>query len=127
MLAVGGWNMGSELFIKAVKTNTSRADLATNAVKFLREHNFDGLDIDWEYPADRGSGPEDKENYIQLLKVHTIYFSFCFDSLLRNVRIIEAFFLKITRSKRRCAYCTMEYISSILPSRMVLIIFDSGH
>ena len=33
-----------------------------SAVEFLREHNFDGLDMDWEYPKS-----SDKENFSALL------------------------------------------------------------
>jgi len=43
-----------------------------NVIKFLRQNNFDGLDLDWEYPAYRdGSNPSDKENYAFLVKVQT--------------------------------------------------------
>lgn len=32
------------------------------------KYNFDGLDLDWEYPALRGGEPMDKENFVQLVK-----------------------------------------------------------
>jgi chitinase len=36
----------------------------------LKEYDFDGVDIDWEYPVadDRGGSEEDKENYLTLVK-----------------------------------------------------------
>ncbi|CAL4096913.1 unnamed protein product, partial [Meganyctiphanes norvegica] len=37
-------------------------------VELLLKHNFDGLDMDWEYPALRGGVPEDKTNFSILLK-----------------------------------------------------------
>lgn len=33
-----------------------------------RRYNFDGLDLDWEYPALRGGKPSDKENFVLLVK-----------------------------------------------------------
>lgn len=34
-----------------------------------RKYNFDGLDLDWEFPAQRGGAPNDKENFVALVKV----------------------------------------------------------
>uniref|UniRef100_A0A194AMZ5 Chitinase n=1 Tax=Pinctada fucata TaxID=50426 RepID=A0A194AMZ5_PINFU len=69
LLAVGGWNMGSAPFTRMVASDASRRDFATDTVKFLRTHGFDGLDLDWEYPANRGSPAGDRDKFTELLKV----------------------------------------------------------
>jgi GH18 family chitinase len=38
-------------------------------VECFRKYNFDGLDLDWEYPAKRGGSPSDKENFVHLVRV----------------------------------------------------------
>ena len=45
------------------ETRFSRQTFIFSAIPFLRKHNFDGLDMDWEYPK-RG----DKENFVATLK-----------------------------------------------------------
>lgn len=72
-MAIGGWNEGSARFSKLVDDEDNRKEFVKNVVKFLRQNNFDGLDLDWEYPAYRdGSKPSDKENYASLVKVKII-------------------------------------------------------
>ena len=50
------------------KDSVKRKHYADSAVKFIQKHNFDGLDLDWEYPGKRGGVAEDKENFIALIK-----------------------------------------------------------
>ncbi|XP_046551772.1 uncharacterized protein LOC124261496 [Haliotis rubra] len=68
LLAVGGWNFGSKGFHEMCKTPEGRKEFADSVVKFIRENNFDGVDVDWEYPANRGSPPEDTHYYTEMLK-----------------------------------------------------------
>nr|CAI5827024.1 unnamed protein product [Callosobruchus analis] len=69
MLAIGGWNEGSARFSPMVASPERRKQLVRNAIKFLRQNHFDGLDLDWEYPAFRDGGkPRDKENYAALVQ-----------------------------------------------------------
>ena len=69
LLAIGGWNHGSAPFTKVVANQPNIDAFATNSLTFLRANGFDGLDLDWEYPANRGSPPEDKKRFSQLVKV----------------------------------------------------------
>ena len=50
LLAIGGWAFGSTPF-KELTSNTFRMNqFVYEAIEFLREYKFDGLDVDWEYP-----------------------------------------------------------------------------
>lgn len=51
LLALGGWNdsAGSK-YSRLVNNAAARARFVEHAVRFLKEHNFDGLHLDWEYP-----------------------------------------------------------------------------
>lgn len=74
LIAIGGWNQGSEKYSHMANTDDSRKQFAKNAVAFVEKYNFNGLDIDWEYPGQRGGNKCDVKNYIELLKVMRIEF-----------------------------------------------------
>ena len=69
MLSVGGWNFGTNQVTIMLRTEESRRQFAATSIVFLRDRNFDGLDLDFEYPGSRGSPASDKQKYTQLVKV----------------------------------------------------------
>lgn len=68
LIAIGGWTEGSEKYSQMASTPESRKIFVDSVVEFLDGQDFDGFDVDWEYPANRGGQPQDKANYILLLK-----------------------------------------------------------
>lgn len=74
LLAVGGWMIGSKPFIPMIRSESKRKTWVKNVVSYLRRHKFDGFDMDWEFPATRGSPPEDKYRFTKLMK--TLYDAF---------------------------------------------------
>lgn len=70
LISVGGW-LWSGNFSDAALTPQSRSRFIESVVSFVKDHDLDGLDVDWEYPGQTGAGnrfrPEDKRNYTLLL------------------------------------------------------------
>ena len=69
IVAIGGW--GQDGFSDAAQTPSSRYNFAREINALIKQYNLDGIDIDWEYPANSAAGiksrPEDKENFTLLL------------------------------------------------------------
>ncbi len=81
MASVGGWTRGDK-FHEMVSSQSSRTTFINSCIQFLKDYPyFDGIDLDWEYPAidrdpdyddcaDRGcpGGADDTVNYAAFCK-----------------------------------------------------------
>lgn len=72
IIAVGGWSWSGR-FSDVALTQGFREKFADSLVDFIVRYNFDGVDIDWEYPVSGGLStnikrPEDKYNFTLLMK-----------------------------------------------------------
>ncbi|KAI7971863.1 hypothetical protein EIK77_007462 [Talaromyces pinophilus] len=82
IVSFGGWDLSTspetyDIFRQAVSTGDNRATFATNLINFLNKYDFDGIDIDWEYPgepdiagipADTGEDPVNFFLFLAMLK-----------------------------------------------------------
>ncbi|KAI9854059.1 MAG: hypothetical protein M1813_001571 [Trichoglossum hirsutum] len=77
-ISVGGWSFNDPTnvpdtrtaFSDMVSTQANRAKFIASLKQFMLTYNFDGVDLDWEYPGadDRGGVPADSANFVELLK-----------------------------------------------------------
>ena len=70
LVSVGGWTWSGN-FSDMALTPQSRQRFIRSAVAFLERHKLDGLDVDWEFPGQKGlnntNRPEDRENCTALM------------------------------------------------------------
>ncbi|MDI9498156.1 MAG: glycoside hydrolase family 18 protein [Bacillota bacterium] len=71
ILSLGGWGAGG--FSDACATAAGRERFAQSAVELMLKYDFDGIDLDWEYPtidsADIDALPEDKFNFTKMMRL----------------------------------------------------------
>src|SRR5690606_24770035 len=62
IVGIGGYG-GSDGFSPMAADSNSRKNFTNNVVNYCLANNFDGIDLDWEYP-----GSSDKNNLTLLVK-----------------------------------------------------------
>ncbi len=69
MPSIGGWTL-SDNFPSIAADPVKRQTFAQACVNLLQTYNFDGIDLDWEYPgfADHNGTPQDFQNFTLLLQ-----------------------------------------------------------
>ncbi|XP_045460334.1 chitotriosidase-1-like [Harmonia axyridis] len=68
VVSMGGWNEGSEKYSHVAADPKLRKNMINSVLSFLDKYEFDGFDLDWEYPDQRGGKSEDVQNFVTLLK-----------------------------------------------------------
>ncbi|KAH7228394.1 hypothetical protein B0J15DRAFT_530791 [Fusarium solani] len=79
IVSLGGWAFSAEaptysIFREAVLP-ANRAKFAANVVSFVNQHDLDGIDFDWEYPAAEdlpdipSANPDEGKDYLEFLKM----------------------------------------------------------
>lgn len=74
LLAFGGWNFNfkeefQDIFTTMAESASNRAACINSMINWVRKYEFDGIDVDWEYPgwSELGGRPQDKENFVSFV------------------------------------------------------------
>ena len=73
MVSLGGWTKSIH-FPLVASDSALRVAFATSCVKVCERYDFDGIDIDWEFPGAApgngvNGGPDDRENFNKLIRI----------------------------------------------------------
>lgn len=68
LAAVGGFAVGSALFSGIVGDPAARGRLVQSLVAFCAQHNLNGIDVDWSYPAQLGGVAADRVNFVAFVR-----------------------------------------------------------
>lgn len=73
-VAIGGWNdSAGDKYSRLVRNAAARARFIRNVVEFIEKWDFDGLDLDWEYPVcwqvecNKGN-PDEKQHFASFVR-----------------------------------------------------------
>ncbi|KAJ7186093.1 glycoside hydrolase superfamily, partial [Mycena filopes] len=75
-ISIGGWTFNASdpgptftTFSNLSSSEAHRMVFTASLINFMSQFGFDGVDIDWEYPAapERGGSPADTQNFVTLL------------------------------------------------------------
>ncbi len=68
LFSVGGWSL-SDTFSEMADNPNARTHFVQQCIQFADLYQFDGIDIDWEYPCfeEHHGRPQDKKNFTLLL------------------------------------------------------------
>ncbi|KAF7418048.1 hypothetical protein HZH68_000701 [Vespula germanica] len=67
-IGIGGWNEGSKNYSILASDKEKRESFINSVVTFISKYKFDGVDLDWEFPSQRGGTSEDKKYFAILIK-----------------------------------------------------------
>lgn len=62
LMSLGGWTLSGN-FPTIASTSAQRTHFVNSCVSFMQQHDFDGIDVDWEFPT-----ANDRDNFTALLQ-----------------------------------------------------------